>query len=82
MDARITDRTLDTFENEPGASRDERTRDAALLVRRLGPDGVDWLDQFLADYVFVGEPLDGVMVRARELSGLPPRTKEAGLDDD
>lgn len=55
--------------------------DAAALVARLGRDGVEWLDAFLADYVFADEPLDHVLVKARQLSGLPSRCARAIVDD-
>lgn len=49
-------------------------RDAAEeLARKLGPEGVVWLDELLADYVFEGEPLDKVMVLARTYCDLPRR---------
>ena len=54
---------------------DESARDAAALARRLGAEGVEWLDAFLADYVLVGEPLDRVLVKARRLSHLAPRPR-------
>lgn len=52
------------------------------LSDRLGRDGVEWLDSFLADYVFVGEPLDDVLVAARSLCGLPPRSPTQAVDAD
>jgi hypothetical protein len=61
---------------------DEYAADAAALVERFGADGVDWLDGFLADYVFAGEPLDRVLVKARELSHLPARSKDVVFSDD
>jgi len=59
----------------------DRTQDAAALVEQFGADGVDWLDSFLADYVFLGEPLDSVLINARKLAGLPARP-EPELGDD
>lgn len=70
----------------PASHRDERkadntqwtnqsAEDAAALVARFGAEGVQWLDHFLADYLFAGEPLDEVMAKARRLSGLPSRAK-------
>jgi hypothetical protein len=53
--------------------RDQLGVDAAALVERMGAAGVGWLDDFLADYLFAGEPLDQVLAKARELCGLPPR---------
>jgi hypothetical protein len=64
----------------PPAS-DEAASDAATLVSRFGRDGVEWLDRFLADYVFVGEPLDGVLQKARQLADLPPRMDGGAFDD-
>jgi hypothetical protein len=60
---------------------DDFGRDAAALAGRLGPEGVEWLDRFLEDYVFDGEPLDRVMAMARELSRLPPRARSAAAED-
>jgi hypothetical protein len=60
----------------------KRARDAAALTNRLGPDGVAWLDGFLADYVFEGEPLDRVLTEARRLAELPPRREPHGFGDD
>lgn len=62
--------------------RDKYAADAAALVERFGAAGVGWLDHFLEDYVFIGEPLERVLAKARELSGLPPRPILAGTDDD
>ena len=69
---------------EPGAERrpDECSTRAAALVARFGAEGVEWLDGFLADYVFRGEPLDRVLLRARELSRLPRRPWPEVTDDD
>ncbi|CAN7412979.1 hypothetical protein LJR219_002619 [Phenylobacterium sp. LjRoot219] len=61
---------------------DDCSAHAAALVERLGAEGVDWLDSFLADYVFRGEPLDRVLLRAREMSRLPPRSWPQEPDDD
>ncbi len=61
---------------------DECAGDAAALVERFGADGVAWLDSFLADYVFGGEPLDRVLLRARELSHLPARPAHQDISDD
>jgi hypothetical protein len=62
---------------------DQCAQDAASLVGRFGADGIEWLDTFLADYVFLGEPLDRVLVKARELSGLPVRPhRRPAFDDD
>jgi hypothetical protein len=66
---------------EHDARTEECARAAEALRKRLGPDGVAWLDDFLADYIFLGEPLDRVLVTARELCGLPPR-RLAAVDDD
>ena len=69
-------------ETEPGRWTDQYGADASALVERLGAEGVAWLDGFLADYLFVGEPLDRVLVKARELSRLAPRPHSAfDLDD-
>lgn len=69
-------------ETEPGRWSDQCGADAAALVERFGAEGVAWLDAFLADYLFVGEPLDRVLVKARELSRLTPRPVLAfELDD-
>jgi hypothetical protein len=54
---------------------DQCAADASSLAERLGVEGVAWLDAFLADYVFAGEPLDRVMVKARELCRLAPRAQ-------
>lgn len=71
-------------EHDAGAKRrlDARSAHAAAIVQRLGPETIDWLDSFLADYVFDGEPLDRVMVKARELAGLPRRRPAGARDDD
>jgi hypothetical protein len=66
------------LDTQPEASRradwrDECACDAAALADRLGAEGVAWLDSFLADYVFPDEPLDQVLLQAREISRLPPR---------
>jgi hypothetical protein len=73
----------------PGSQEAERKRwmdecaaDAAALVERFGADGVAWLDSFLADYVFSGEPLDRVLLKARELSRLPLRPANEAVSDD
>jgi hypothetical protein len=73
----------DGSQEEPLSPRcgDECAADAAALVARLGADGVDWLDRFLADYVFADEPLDRVLVKARELSQLPGRSEPRVFDD-
>jgi predicted component of type VI protein secretion system len=42
---------------------------------------VEWLDRFLADYVFEGEPLDQVLVEARHLGELPGRTERRSFND-
>ena len=69
-------------ESEPGRWTDQCGADASALVERLGAEGVAWLDAFLADYIFVGEPLDRVLVKARELSRLAPRPHSVfDLDD-
>ena len=73
------------FDASPAELSDERQsdecgRDAAALVKNLGVQGVDWLDGFLADYLFAGEPLDLVMVRARALAGLSHRPRRAAVD--
>ncbi|CAN7447603.1 hypothetical protein LJR225_002983 [Phenylobacterium sp. LjRoot225] len=60
----------------------KRTQDAAALVERFGPDAVEWLDLFLADYVFAGEPLDQVMTEARRLGELPARPVRSWFNDD
>jgi hypothetical protein len=60
----------------------ERAQDAAALVERLGADTVEWLDLFLADYVFAGEPLDQVLAEARRLGRLPARPARSAWDDD
>lgn len=70
------------LEPEDERRRDEPSRHAAALVDRFGPDGVEWLDSFLADYVFGGEPLDRVLLRARELVRLPARPWPQEPDDD
>lgn len=67
----ITPSSSGDTERSHGA--DQRSADASALVERFGVEGVAWLDNFLADYLFVGEPLDGVLVKARELSRLGPR---------
>ncbi len=67
--------------NESLSWRDSCAADAAALAERLGAEGVDWLDQFLADYVFNGEPLDQVLVKARQVARLPARPRVAALDD-
>jgi hypothetical protein len=61
---------------------DECAAAAAALAERFGAEGVEWLDGFLADYVFAGEPLDRVLLKARELSRLPARAREAVFSDD
>jgi hypothetical protein len=73
----------DGSQDEPLSPRcgDEYASDAAALVAQLGADGVDWLDRFLADYVFADEPLDRVLVKARELSQLPGRRERRVFDD-
>jgi|GEM_PF-3342941 hypothetical protein len=65
---------------EPWA--EQRSEAAAALIKRFGPDGVAWLDRFLADYVFEGEPLDQIVVAARELGKLPARRKRRSFHDD
>jgi hypothetical protein len=60
---------------------EECARAADALRKRLGPDGVAWLDDFLADYTFLGEPLDRVLATARDLCDLPPRSFAASDDD-
>ena len=60
-------------ETEPGRCSDDCKLDAVALVERFGAEGVAWLDSFLADYIFSGEPLDRVLVKARELNRLAPR---------
>jgi hypothetical protein len=69
---------------EPNAERrpDDCAVRAAALVARFGAADVEWLDDFLADYVFRGEPLDRVLLRARELSRLPHRPWPQEPDDD
>lgn len=69
-------------ETEPGRWADHCGADASALVERFGIEGVAWLDNFLADYLFVGEPLDRVLVKARELSRLGPRPRSASEWDD
>ena len=61
---------------------DERAQDASALIERFGADAVDWLDRFLADYVFEGEPLDQVMMEARRLGELPSRPARSFEDED
>jgi len=69
-------------ETEPDRRPDPYGADASGLVDRFGAEGVAWLDSFLADYLFVGEPLDQVLLKARELSRLAPRPHAAfDLDD-
>jgi hypothetical protein len=60
---------------------EECARAADRLSQRLGPDGVAWLDDFLADYVFMGEPLDRILATAREMCRLPSRELAASDDD-
>jgi hypothetical protein len=76
--------TTHPHEPEPRDDRwsAERTQDAAALVERLGAGGVAWLDLFLADYVFAGEPLDLVMAEARRLAKLPTRPATSSAFDD
>lgn len=59
----------------------QSAKDAAALVERFGAEGVQWLDHFLADYLFEDEPLDQVMAKARQLSGLPSRAKSRSFRD-
>lgn len=61
---------------------DERTQAPSALIERFGPDAVEWLDRFLADYVFEGEPLDHVLVEARRLVELPSRPARSFDDDE
>ena len=68
-------------ETEPGHWTDQCGADASALVERFGIEGIAWLDNFLADYLFIGEPLDRVLVKARELSRLGPRP-HGGFDQD
>jgi hypothetical protein len=63
------------------AAGEPAVADATALLQRFGPDGVEWLDRFLADYLFLGEPLDRVLVRARELARLPARPEPVLQDD-
>jgi hypothetical protein len=60
---------------------EECAQAADALSKRLGPDGVAWLDDFLADYTCLGEPLDRVLASARQLCDLPPRSLVASDDD-
>jgi hypothetical protein len=60
---------------------DEPTAKAAALVETLGAERLAWLDAFLDDYVFQGEPLDRVLVKARDLARLPRRPARSALDD-
>lgn len=69
-------------EAQPRRRSDKRSQDAAALAERLGPDGVAWLDQFLADYTFAGEPLDRVMTEARRFAQLPARREPQAFADD
>jgi hypothetical protein len=69
-------------ETEPGRWSDQCGADATALVEQFGAEGVAWLDSFLADYLFVGEPLDRVLIKARELSRLAPRPHNAFEPED
>jgi predicted component of type VI protein secretion system len=72
----------DDCEAEPDRWSEQRGQDAAKLIERFGADGVDWLDRFLANYVFEGEPLDQVMASARQIGELPVRTERQSFNDD
>jgi len=78
----VVDLQLSSEEPERSSYRDRYAADAAALVDRFGAAGVEWLDRLLEDYVFIGEPLERVLVQARALSGLPPRPILAGTEDD
>lgn len=62
--------------------REQCERDAAALAAKFRAADIAWIEAFLADYLFYNEPLDQVLAKARELSGLPPRPKDAFTRDD
>lgn len=72
----------DERDAEPDLWIAQRGQDAAKLIERFGADGVEWLDRFLADYVFEGEPLDQVMTTARHLGDLPVAPSRRSFSDD
>jgi len=71
----------ETHQAEARPWADQRRQDAAALFQRFGAECVAWLDRFLADYVFEGEPLDQVVSAARRLGKPPVVRKSKTLND-